>query len=264
MIKKVLIISIIAFAVIGYLIKDIVDPKTALLSKLDKFAKSDNLYYEADIKYKHMGMVYNTITIKQYKNRDNYRAIMINPLSKEKTVFNVTEDNIRFLDKDVTYEGSREKSLIDKSIFWLDKIKSDDLNKDTIKKIQPSEEVITMGLKCTMYTAKLKDNNKNIDICIDNYIPVFIKYSKANDFLPALFNIKLNEYHKKSNGDVTIILKNIINNPKYDKSFDLPELTSEKPVDIRSIKNNILQKDAFMLINQGYNNVEAPSKKDEQ
>ena len=261
MIKKTLIIFVVAFAVIGYFIKDIVDPQTAVLNKLDKFSKVNNLYYEADIKYKHMGMVYNTITIKQYKNRDHLHAIMINPLSKGETIIDVSGDNIRFFDNYITYEGTKERSQKDNSLFWFDKIQSLEIEKDTIRKIKPNQEVETIGLKCKMYTARLKSGNKNIDLCFDGYIPVYIKYYKANNFLPAMFNIKLNEYQRVNNGDVTVTLKNIKSNTRYDKSFDLPKLQSGAPVNVDTIKNKPLQREQFILINQVYDDLDAPAEK---
>ena len=237
--KKILIFLFIAIGIItffGYLAD--ANDGNKLLKKLDKFEKLDNIYYESKISFKYMNLQDVDMLFKQYKRGNNYNVKKISPLSKGEFIFKVEDGKLSFVQNDMMIEGTAEESKADKNIFWFDKITSKEIEPGSIKKIKTPEFLLAQ--KCDMYSAKLHNTMKDVDICMNKKnIPVYFKYYDVSDFISIPFDINPIKSMIKNSGDVVVNVSDIEVNPEYDSSFDMPKLPENGSVyDVKDIKRN--------------------------
>lgn len=253
--KKFLILLVI-LGVCVYIFKDELNPKGALINKLNKFNEIENIYYQTDISYKFLGQQETTITLKQFKKGNNYNAKFSNPMMRSEANLELKNGNIRYNEYFMTVEGSVNESKADKSFFWLDKITSDDINKDTIKKLETPDNLST--LNCKMYSSELKKDKNKIDICINKEnIPVYIKYYNI-DFIPLLFSTNPITSLTEHKGDVILKLTDIKLNPAYDTSFDVKTSKYGLTMTVKELKDQIAEQQAmFNEINESMDDLKS-------
>ena len=243
--KKVLILGSIILAVCGYIFMDDLNPKGALLSKLEKFNQMDNLYYQAEYTYKFMEIQDETLILKQFKRGKNYNAKLINPLSRMESIIEVNGNSVKLLERGgyLVVDGNIDESKRDKSFFWYDKISPKQIKKDSIKKVKTPANL--SNLKCKMFSAKLAKTNNNIDICINNQnIPVYMNYHDEKNFLPLLFDINPITSVTKNNSDIIVKITDIKTNPTYDSSFDLKPAPYATTMTVSQMKRQIAEEKA--------------------
>ncbi len=231
-----------------------------LLKKLDKFEDIDNLYYQSQFRFKIHNNQDVDMIVKQYKKLNNYFAQNASSLSDDPTNIEVNNGILSFDQGEVIVKGSVEESEKDRSIFWLDKLTSDDVIPDSIKKIKTPKN-FEAG-KCDMYSAKHKIYMCDFDICMNkNNVPVYIKYYNFKKFIPFLFDINLPTNSQRSSGDIIIKVTDIKFNSEYDSSFDLDEDSESKEIlDVKEIKKALeLQKSQINKLDNSVKELEEQS-----
>ena len=213
-----LVLALITLSIFAY---RTADPSLELISKLEKFQKLENIYYQSEINFKFMDLQDTTIIIKQFKRGDDYNAKIISPLSKTQNIVQVKDGKLSYEQVYMMVEGTADESKYDKSFFWFDKIDPRDIERSSVKKIKTPNEL--KNKKCKMFSAKLAESGTDFDICIGKEnVPVYIKYYDVKKFIPLLYNINPITSVTQNSGDVVVNITDIQLKPEYDRSFNMP------------------------------------------
>lgn len=138
-------------------------PERAFLSKLDNYQKAENVYSE---------VVYNvagekSVKVEQYKVDGEYYAKYYS-FEKIPLVVNTKAENVLFGNDFLASSASKLRSQEENSLFWLDKITSDNIQKGSVKRDKTAKEGY-------IYTANL-DSETPIRVTFFNGLLKKIEY----------------------------------------------------------------------------------------
>ena len=161
-------------------------PEKAFLAKLDSYQKKDNIY--SRVVYSVVGE--NSYNLEQYKIDGEYYAKYY-PLQGLPIIVNTKGKEIKFGNDFIASASAIERSMDDKSLFWLDKISSKDVMKGSVQRDKSVSEGYVYDAKLndesqvrvTFYNSELrKIEYKNIDYSsqIVNVVPMMSKGEKAD------------------------------------------------------------------------------------
>ncbi len=205
--KKRYILTFLIPIILAAIIALILTPsaKDSCVKNLTKFNNLPYVYYTVQINTPEGEQ-----QIQQYKAGDVYLAKYY--IGKEPLMIIDKKGSLRFGVNSLAVSSSVEDSKAANSVFWLDKLSVDDIDKNSIKRVSESNE--------NKFSAKL-NNGTDIELIFDKAGMVSKIVYKNISYLLQLY--PLNSVQKESIGDVEVIISNYNVDGQVDPSYKLPD-----------------------------------------
>lgn len=215
--KKILAIVAVFVCFLLVINGDGFNPEKKLLKSLEAYSKNNNCYYNASVSFKFMDLTDMTQRIEEYKKDGNYYSKYYKYHTMP-TVINVKGDEMTYSENPyIVVSGSAQESKDENGLYWINKIKPEDILKNSVKKIKKPDSI---NAQCDMYSAKYK-NVTDLEICVNKEdFPVYMKF-KNLEYFTDLFNIVQLNSVTKGKGDVVVELSDIKINPTLNPSFEI-------------------------------------------
>lgn len=215
--KKIILAIVAVFVCILVIINAGSNPEKNLMDSLEAYNKANNCYYNVTMNFKFMDLNDMSQRIEEYKKDGNYYSKYYKYHTMP-TLVNVAGDETKYSENPyLAVSGSTQESKDEKGLFWLNKIKPEDILKNSVKKIKKPDSV---NAECKMYSAKYK-NVTDLEICVNKEnFPVYMKF-KNLDYFTDLFDIVQLDSVTRGKGEVVVELSDIRNNASVNPSFEI-------------------------------------------
>ncbi len=236
--KKRYILTFLIPIILAAVIALILTPSAQdnFIKNLSKFDKLQYVYYDVKIKTPEA-----TQKIEQYKAGEIYFAKYY--ISSEPLIVYDSKGKLRFGVNDLVVSSSSELSKSAKSVFWLDKLALENIDKKSIQRMKDSVP--------NVYSAKLNDGTE-IEVTFDNSgLLSKILYKNISYLLQLL---PLNPENTQAVGDVEIIISNYNYDAQIDDSYKIPSEQNAVPYKefVQAIQDDYLDydvsEDVFMQV----------------